>query len=118
MKSTVAYYLIILYSIAVCKPIIPVVADFLGHALWHQKHITTIHHENGKDHLHYELLEEKKEGDKPSTTIKSSEPVSVHIALEGGPLISNIFPASLKQTNNSYYTPSPIIELVLPPPRL
>ena len=119
MKSTVAYYLIILYSIAVCKPVLPIVTDFLGHTFWSQKHITTVHNENGKDHLHYELLDAKDDGENSSSpNIKSTDPVSVHISFEEGILSTHNIPVSHRKSIQKVYLPFPVIEMLLPPPRV
>lgn len=82
MKSASAYYLILLYAVAVCKPFLPSVNDWLAHTFWNAAHLETVHHTHGSNHVHYELKEAAKQekGDTASSVI--SEPVAVHIAVQ------------------------------------
>lgn len=118
MKTIVAYYFIIFYSVAVCKPVLPLITDYLGHTLWHQKHINTVHHDNGDNHVHYELVgtqEDKKEN--YSTNVKSSDPVSVHLASESNTLLPCLLFTTPRPTLRDRGVPFPYIDQLLPPPR-
>ena len=79
MKHPSAYYLLLLYTIIVCKPHLPVVRDVLAHTFWAQAHIVEVHHHHGAAHLHYELKEAAKQDSTDTTTIKNSDSVPVHL---------------------------------------
>lgn len=120
MKSTTAYYLILLYSIAMCKPIIPVLGDFLAHTLWQEEHLQTVHQEHGKNHVHYELMNaaknEQKDNEPQST--KLSDNVSVHIPTNYQFDFSCLLIVAQKQDGSCKHIPHPVIDLLIPPPRI
>jgi hypothetical protein len=84
VKTTAAYYFLLFYTLAVCKPILPLVQDELAHIFWKAQHLATVHHHHGDHHAQEEVAEAEHEenGDKHPATIKTSEPVSVHIVIE------------------------------------
>jgi hypothetical protein len=82
VKSNKAYYLLLLYTLGVCKPILPLLQDELAHIFWNAQHIATVHHHQGEHHAEVEFAEaaHEEENDKHPATGKTSEPVSIHIA--------------------------------------
>ena len=84
MKTTAAYYFLVLYTLAVCKPILPFVQDELAHIFWKAKHLATVHHHHGDHHAEKEVAKaaHHEHPDKHPATTKTSEPVSVHIVVE------------------------------------
>jgi hypothetical protein len=83
LKIIVAYYFLLLYTLALCKPILPAVQDEFAHIFWKAKHLATVHHHHGDHHAEEEIAEaEHKGNDKQPATTKTSEPVSVHIVVE------------------------------------
>lgn len=85
MKSNTAYYLLILYTLAFCKPILPLIQDELAHNLWKAQHLATVHHHYGDHHAEEQMAEatQEEENDENPATTKTSEPVSVHIVVQG-----------------------------------
>lgn len=82
MKTIVAYYFLLLYTLALCKPILPAVQDEFAHIFWKAKHLATVHHHHGDHHTEEEIAEaEQKEIDKRPATTKTSEPISVHLVV-------------------------------------
>lgn len=66
-----------------CKPVLPVAKDIISHIFWKAKHISTVHHENGGNHLHRELIiMSNKDASDQGSPIEFSEPVSVHVLLQ------------------------------------
>ncbi|MEO6406592.1 MAG: hypothetical protein ABIY51_05790 [Ferruginibacter sp.] len=61
MKKTAAYFFLFTYVIILCKPIGPVITDAIAHAFYYSQHIATVHYENGKMHVHKELMEKAGE---------------------------------------------------------
>ncbi|MEO6719411.1 MAG: hypothetical protein ABIN67_03555 [Ferruginibacter sp.] len=60
MKSILSYLLLCVYATILVKPVMPTLADTFAHILNYSDHITTVHHENGKYHVHYEYVEAAK----------------------------------------------------------
>jgi hypothetical protein len=81
MKRTVAYYFLLLYTIAACKPVLPVIKDVVAHAFWNAKHVATVHQHDGDHHVHSEVnkVAAQDHEDQNTPTPKASEPVSIHI---------------------------------------
>ena len=99
VKSTTAFYLLIIYTLAVCKPVFPLLRDELAHIFWEADHIATVHHHHGELHAEEETAtathEEEKE--KSPATSKVSEPVSIHVPVQSAfaapqsVIVENIF---------------------------
>jgi hypothetical protein len=84
LKTIAAYYFLLLYTLALCKPIFPLVQDELAHIFWKAEHLATVHHHHGDHHAEEEIAEAEHEenADKLPATAKTSEPVSVHMVEE------------------------------------
>jgi hypothetical protein len=120
MKVALAYYLLFFYTVALCKPVLPLVSDFLAHAFSQQKHLRTVHRHQGAEHVHLEMAkasgDAQQEQNSPRTAF--SDPVSVHLLLadEGNGLV---LPALPKKTFG-FYTSSILYQFVgvdIPPPK-
>ena|SRR5688572_2251619 len=118
MKTTIAHYLLLIYVAAMCKPILPLVNDFLAHTCWKTEHITTVHHENGKNHLHHELKKASDQNqDANSPAPKSSKSVSVHILLQNNYDFLHGIISEQKNLSGAYSLLSTFIEMNTPPPK-
>ncbi|MBI3719536.1 MAG: hypothetical protein HY252_13210 [Sphingobacteriales bacterium] len=118
MKQAAVYYLFLIYIMAMCKPILPLVNDMLAHTFYEAEHIATVHQQYGKNHLHNDLKEASKENSNNNTAIvKASEPVSVHIFYEGSTL-SRPF---LMIEHSFFYLPKTLLtpeeDIITPPPQ-
>lgn len=84
MKTTTAYYLLLLYTFALCKPILPLIQDEVAHTFWKAEHLATVHQHHGDQHAEEEIAEAEHEEDtdKHPATTKISEPVSVHVVVQ------------------------------------
>ncbi len=102
-----------------CKPVLPLVNDILAHTFWKTEHIITVHHENGKDHLHYELkkVSNQNNEDANSPAPKTSESVSVHILLQNNYDFSHSATSEQKYLSRSRNLLSTFLELNTPPPK-
>ena len=78
MKSVSVFYLLLLYLVALWKPVLPLFNDALAHTFWEAEHKATVHQHNGEEHVHHELQHEE-ESDNPATPAKFSDPVSLHL---------------------------------------
>ncbi len=80
MKNAVAYFLCLFYAVAMLKPVLPVLKDFLAHTFTPELHIATVHNENGSKHVHYEIAATAtKDADESKNIYKFSDPVSEHV---------------------------------------
>ncbi|MBE7170107.1 MAG: hypothetical protein INR73_05925 [Williamsia sp.] len=68
MKSATAYYLLLIYLAASCKPLTIWVSDLMAHAFFEQEHLTTMHHQQGKDHVHYQIAKTAGEDGQEKST--------------------------------------------------
>ncbi|TND08030.1 MAG: hypothetical protein FD123_2584 [Bacteroidetes bacterium] len=77
--------------LALVKPLLPAVEDFLAHSFWQTRHVATVHFENGKYHLHADLKEAAPEEDKSAKqrSVKGEENNTSHLrgAMETIPLV-------------------------------
>lgn len=119
MKSNTAYYLIILYTLAMCKPILPLIQDELAHLFWQAEHMATVHHHHGDHHAEEEIAEaaHEEENDKSPTTTKTSEPVSVHIVLQMLYAIPQIKAEKQKFKTTVSYFSTVFLDKHYPPPK-
>lgn len=84
MKITIAFILFILYTLALCKPVLPFLKDEVAHIFWKAQHIASVHHHHGDHHAEDEIAEaaHEEENNKNPATTKTSEPVSVHMVVQ------------------------------------
>ena len=54
------------------KPIVPVVEDVVAHTFFKINHIASVHYENGKYHLHSELVADAKDSKNKSKETSST----------------------------------------------
>ncbi len=43
-----------------CKPLLPYVSDGIAHVFFYAQHMATVHYENGKLHVHKEVIDNAK----------------------------------------------------------
>lgn len=117
MKSASAYYLILLYTVAVCKPFLPLVNDFLAHTFWNAAHVEAVHHTHGSNHVHYELKEAAKQEKQDTKANKISEPVAVHFPAQTSYDFSHITSSTPQVFNGQYLVLHSFLETHTPPPK-
>jgi hypothetical protein len=83
IKKVIVYALLCVYSFALLKPLMPIANDIIAHTFYKIEHISTIHYENGRYHLHAELSEDntKNNTSQSSTPISLYETLANHISL-------------------------------------
>ena len=120
MKIIIAYYLLFFYTVAMCKPMLPIVKDAIAHVLWEAEHIATVHHDHGHHHAGNEIAKAVHEDDrnKLPAPSKTPEPVSIHIVLQSFYSLESIsFEKKMFGTKNhtiSSYT----LDTMYPPPKV
>lgn len=96
MKKTLLYLLLFAYTVIVCKPVLPSIADGIAHIFWYSEHMATVHYEHGKYHVHYEYQDAAKKNypEKDTNIPKSPTDGTDHLI-----------------NSDAYPTPSPVIIL-------
>lgn len=119
MRSDLAYYLVILYTLAICKPVLPFVQDELAHFFWKDAHIATIHHHHGDQHAEHEASSAShEENNKTSSNYKTTESVSIHLAVQSVQSTLQFGKASVKFDLRTYNASSLSLDKPYHPPRL
>ncbi len=119
MKKAAAYIFLFVYVVIFFKPVTPIIANAISHAFFYSQHMATVHFENGKMHLHKEMIQ--KAGEENSTKdiglLKKSQPTEEYIS----PCSDlNTYPIATNKNNvimlvSIIYKRSPAI--TTPPPR-
>lgn len=119
MRNTIAYYLLILYSLAVFKPVLPILKDEIAHFFLESYHIATVHQHHGDHHTEAEIAHSahEDENDKTPATTKGSEPVSQHIVVNGSFAIQPSFSQLQLYGTNQYTIACLWLDKKYPPPR-
>lgn len=83
MKQAITYLLLFTYSTIILKPIFPYTSDFIAHIFWYKDHMATVHSHNGKFHVHKEVIEASKKGnkEKESALLKKDLSTSDHLTI-------------------------------------
>ncbi len=55
MRKVIVYHLVIIYALAVIRPILPVINDALAHLFFEHHHLETVHHSHGHQHVQSEM---------------------------------------------------------------
>ncbi len=119
MKKALSYLLLVSYAIILLKPVLPYVTDFIAHAFYKYEHIATVHKENGKTHLHYELQKASEESgtDKTNLPIKAATEVSPHVFTN---MLYSFAVVKISQQHfpiNTLFSPSIAMAGDFPPPK-
>lgn len=119
MKRPSAYYLLLIYIFAVCKPFLPVVSDVMSHTFWESGHLQTVHQHQGQNHLHQDLKEAAKQDatDANAGNVKSAESLSLHLFTQYYFDFSFSKVAVLKRFQGSCAVISIASDTLTPPPK-
>jgi hypothetical protein len=60
MKKLILHIALLSYTIVMLKPVLPHVSDFVNHIFFYTQHMATVHIENGKMHVHKEIVDNTK----------------------------------------------------------
>lgn len=120
MRIAVAYYLLFFYAVALFKPVLPFVSDFVAHAFYSKQHVATVHTHQGAAHAHRDaaLAFSDRQDEQKGTTVQFSEPVSVHVVLQ-----QQLYNFSLRSENTPFHfmyffsISKPCLDVPFPPPK-
>jgi len=118
MKNAVAYFLVLFYAIAMFKPVLPVLKDFLAHTFTPKLHIVSVHNEKGSKHVHYETAQTATtDTDESKAANKFSSPVSEHVTTTAIVLLTPVVIKKNFFPSNPQFVSVPEINIVAPPPK-
>lgn len=118
LRSDIAYYLVILYTLAICKPVLPFVQDKLAHFFWNNEHIATVHLHLGDQHAEHKASSAShEENNKKSANSKTIEFVSIHLIGQSVNSTPQSVNASAKADLRIYNVSSLSLDKPYPPPR-
>ncbi len=120
MKKGILYILLITYTALLIKPALPFVADIVAHTRFYREHISTVHIENGKLHVHKELVKSAKQmadDDKPVNIKKDNQPTDHILSFNNELFKFRRFPVCFPLSKPSPYL-SRFPARNYPPPRL
>ncbi len=60
MKQIALYIVLLSYSMVMLKPVSPYLSDTVAHIFNYTQHMATVHYENGKYHVHKEMVNNAK----------------------------------------------------------
>jgi len=60
MKQIALYIILFSYSMVMLKPVAPYIQDAVAHVFYYTQHMATVHYENGKMHVHKEVMDNTK----------------------------------------------------------
>jgi hypothetical protein len=119
-RTIISFYLVLVYSSMIVKPVLPIVSDSLSHAFALAKHLATVHAIYGADHLQQEITEtsQGQEKSKTQNQLRPDNPVCLHTLTDlfsycFHPGQKIIFPSSLAGSITQIFLPFEI-----PPPRV
>ena len=84
MKRIALYIILFSYSALMLKPLSPYISDTVAHIFYYTQHMATVHYENGKYHVHKELVDDTKKNNpaKENSTVKKENSVNDHISIQ------------------------------------
>ncbi|MBK7306427.1 MAG: hypothetical protein IPO01_12275 [Chitinophagaceae bacterium] len=84
MKQIALYIILFSYSMVMLKPVAPYIKNTVAHIFYYSQHMATVHYENGKMHVHREIVDNAKK-DQPAKEIpafKKDNSASDHISIQ------------------------------------
>ncbi|MEP7375420.1 MAG: hypothetical protein ABI675_18630 [Chitinophagaceae bacterium] len=120
MKSTVAYYLMLLYVTVMLKPLIPIVSDWWQHEFNEMEHLSQVHAIYGNQHLQQGIADTGADNDhsKNQSTLNSEDQVAFHLLVAEYKNDFNSIVADKQFESLKYPKPSSVlIAPEGPPPR-
>ena len=81
LMRDVSYLVLFSYILLIFNSAVPIFSDIVAHTFWEKQHLLTVHKENGKYHVHFQVLNMEKQAakDKSSGSSKSNSDDQTHI---------------------------------------
>lgn len=83
MQRIALYIILFSYSMVMLKPVSPYISDAVSHVFYYTQHMATVHYENGKYHVHKEIVDNEKKNSpaKETSASKKQNSANDHITL-------------------------------------
>jgi hypothetical protein len=84
MKQVALYIILFSYSMVMLKPVVPYINDAIAHIFYYTQHMATVHYENGKYHVHREVMDnaKKEASQKEIPTSKKDNSTTDHTSFQ------------------------------------
>lgn len=119
MQKYLLYIVLFTYTSMMFKPVMPYLTDVVAHTLFYESHISTVHYEDGKLHVHKQVLKETEndqKSDKP-LQLKKDSPQNDHYKSD----VAFFIYALINSCTYSIFPPGAFpaqpIDILIPPPR-
>ncbi len=84
MKRLILHIILLSYTVVMLKPVLPYVSDLVNHVFFYTQHMATVHYENGKYHVHKEIVDNAKKAasQKEIPAAKKENTTTDHISIQ------------------------------------
>ena len=118
LRKVIVYHLVIIYALAVIRPILPVINDALAHLFFEHHHLETVHHSHGHQHVQSEMkiisldIQNFNDSDK----IKVLDTLDTHFKADENNIFSNFFLVIQTILFHIEFPSTVNLSLIKPPP--
>lgn len=119
LKKILLYLLLFSYATVLLKPVLPLLGDAVAHTFWRMEHISSTHFENGKYHVHFELLQSAKKTDDGNSNPRIEVFATPHIItnINCYNFFADCHVQCIPYTIWQSYLPFPYLQSNYPPPK-
>jgi hypothetical protein len=121
MKKLLLHIILFSYAIVMFKPAFPYLNDVIAHALFYHQHMATVHFENGKYHVHKEVVKNVTEENSNKNSLpekkKNSSSYEYISTLNKSLLPVASLSSSLYAVHQQQHNIFPYLAYNYPPPR-
>lgn len=84
MKRIALYIILLSYIAVIVKPVTPYITDAVAHIFYYSQHMASVHYEDGKFHVHKEVVDnaKKTESQKELPASKKDNSATDHIGVQ------------------------------------
>ncbi|MEP7237323.1 MAG: hypothetical protein ABI685_05650 [Ferruginibacter sp.] len=84
MRQAALYIILFSYSMVMLKPVSPFISDAVQHIFNYTQHMATVHYENGKYHVHKDIVDnaKKEASQKELPASKKENSANDHISIQ------------------------------------
>lgn len=120
MKKAALYLLLFSYAVVILKPVTPYVSDAVAHIFYYSQHMATVHYENGKMHVHREIVNnaKKEQPAKETPASKKENTTTDHISLQPQQCMQGLAVIRSYQISPPFNLCNNFLAAAYPPPRV
>ena len=113
IKKAFIMMMLCLYVFGLIKPVLPLFKDVLAHTFFKTSHMATVHYENGRYHLHVELMDEAQKNESKQSTILSNDD-ALFSHLKNDEFSFTFYTQDVSEINSPYINVSTDVTIPLP----